>query len=377
MMTSETDKPTILIVDDEPGPRNALKMILRPFFHLHTAESAQAALRLLNERHIDLVTLDQKLPDRPGVELLQEIKLEHDAIEVIIITGYGSLKSAMDGLRYGAAGYLLKPFNVTELITLIKQTLAKKHRLDCLRHYLRQQSGLREAPPDLAAAWGQLGHQYAEAGAVPPGDTRFGRHSQIVGFLSDVLEVTNRELLNHSHRVRFYATRLGDHLSLSETERTSLTLGAWLHDIGMIGTVGPKPGKTGLTGEGLPDDDDRHTDMGVRMLRPFDLPAEVSQIVAYHHERFDGSGYPEGLQGEGTPLLARIVSIAQGFDQMMTGPSPQAAGSVDEALKRLLAQAGTRFDPALTEPFARIMNDSAAAFSPFAPAPGPATIPET
>lgn len=376
-MMSETDKPTILIVDDEPGPRNALKMILRPFFHLHTAGSAQAAAHLLKEHHIDLVTLDQKLPDRPGVELLQEIKREHDAIEVIIITGYGSLKSAMDGLRLGAAGYLLKPFNVTELIALIKQTLAKKRRLDCLRHYLRLQSDMRETPPDLAAAWGQLGHQHSEAGAGQPGDARFGQYSQVVGFLSDVLEVTNRDLLNHSHRVHFYSTRLGDHLSLSGIERMSLTLGAWLHDIGMIGIAGPMHGKTGLMEEGLPEDNDRHPDMGARMLLPFDLPAEVSQIVAYHHEQFDGSGFPEGLQGEGIPLQARIVSIAQGFDQIMTGPSPQATGSVDAALKQLRAQAGTRFDPSLIEPFAQIMSDSAAAFSPFAPAPRPATIPET
>lgn len=362
-------------MEDEPGPRNALKVILRPFFHLLTAESAHAALQLLNEQHIDLVTLDQKLPDRSGVELLQEIKLEHAAIEVIIITGYGSLKSAMDGLRYGAAGYLLKPFNVTELISLTKQTLAKKYRLDRLRHYLRQQSDLKEAPPDLASAWGQLGHQYSEAGSVPPCDARFGRYSQAAGFLSDVLEVTHRELFNHSHRVSFYSTRLGDHLPLSAIERLSLTLGAWLHDIGMIGIAGQIFGRTSLMEESLPEHNDRHTEMGVRMLLPFDLPAEVSQIVAHHHERFDGSGYPEGLQGEGIPLLARIVSIAQGFDQMMTGPSP-TAGSVDDALKQLRAQAGTRFDPLLIEPFARIMSDGAAAFSPFTPAPGPATVSE-
>src|SRR5581483_4157152 len=138
MIASETAKPTILIVDDEAGPRNALQVVLRPFFHLHAVDNAQAALRLLKEgrHHIDLVTLDLKLPDRSGVELLQEIKIEYTDLEVIIITGYGSLKSAMDGLRYGASGYLLKPFNVTELITLIKKTLAKKQRLDRVRYAL-------------------------------------------------------------------------------------------------------------------------------------------------------------------------------------------------------------------------------------------------
>ncbi|TAJ22472.1 MAG: response regulator [Nitrospirae bacterium] len=375
MIAPENDKPTILIVEDETGPRNALKMILRPFYDLHAVENAQAALQLLKEQPVDLVTLDLKLPDRPGVELLRELKLEHEGLEVIIITGYGSLKSAMDGLRYGAAGYLLKPFNVTELITLIKQTLAKKQRLDRLRHCLRRQPDLREADTDLAVAWEQLRHQYSRAGAAQPGDSRFGQYAPVVGFLSDVLEVSNRELFSHSQRVSFYSTQLGNHLPLSEIERMSLTLGAWLHDIGMIGIGGQIPGKTGPLEEGLAEGNHRHTDLGTRILLPFALPAEVSQIIAYHHELFDGSGYPEGLQGDGIPLFARIVSIGQRFDEMTASPPPQASVSRDEAMKQLQAQAGTRFDPELVELFAQVVREGTASFAPFAPVPGPATTP--
>ena len=125
----DSSRPTILIVEDEAGPREALKLILRPFYNLHSVDSAEAALYLLKERAIDLVTLDLKLPGKQGTELLQDIKRDHEHVEVIVITGYGSLKSAMDGLRYGASGYLLKPFNVTELIAIINQTLEKKRRL--------------------------------------------------------------------------------------------------------------------------------------------------------------------------------------------------------------------------------------------------------
>src|SRR5512134_212428 len=130
---TSTRKPTVLVVDDEAGPRDALKVILRPFFNIRSAENAKSALEVLNEQPIDLITLDQKLPDRQGMDLLQDIKHDFADTEVIIITGYGSLKSAMEGIRHGAAGYLLKPFNVTELITLINQTLEKKQRLDYLR----------------------------------------------------------------------------------------------------------------------------------------------------------------------------------------------------------------------------------------------------
>src|SRR5438105_10402057 len=133
---SGMSKPFVLIVDDEAGPREALKIVLRPFFNIYAVESAAAAQQILNERTIDVVTLDIKLPDRQGTDLLQEIKQDHEHVEVIIITGYGSLKSAMDGIRYGASGYLLKPFNVMELIDVVTHTLEKKRRLDGLREIL-------------------------------------------------------------------------------------------------------------------------------------------------------------------------------------------------------------------------------------------------
>src|SRR4029078_11733775 len=149
-------KPTLLVIDDEAGPRDALRVILRPFFNIQTAESASAAITVLNSQTIDLITLDQKLPDCQGIELLQDIKQHHAGVEVIIITGYGSLKSAMEGIRHGAAGYLLKPFNVTELITLVNQTLEKKQRLDYLRCYLQTSKALWGSDSECAEAWREL-----------------------------------------------------------------------------------------------------------------------------------------------------------------------------------------------------------------------------
>ena len=177
-----TQKPTVLVIDDEAGPRDALKVILRPFFNIQSAESAQAAIDVLNHQRIDLITLDQKLPDRQGLDLLQEIKHDHADIEVIIITGYGSLKSAMEGIRHGAAGYLLKPFNVTELITLVNQTLEKKQRLDYLRRYLQTSAGLWGSESECAEAWREVRAGYAAIGksggpTLPWGDEKIGRAS--------------------------------------------------------------------------------------------------------------------------------------------------------------------------------------------------------
>ncbi len=350
-----SSKPTVLVVDDEAGPRDALRVILRPFFTIHTAENAQNALRLLREQRVDLITLDQKLPDRQGLDLLQDIKHAHNDVEVIIITGYGSLKSAMEGIRHGAAGYLLKPFNVTELITLINQTLAKKERLDVLRKVLSSSQDLWGSEEDSTRAWQSLHAQYAKLPPEAPLPT--GDPADLLPLLSDLLEAKDRQLLNHCSRVSFYATLLANRLNLTVSEQKSLALGSFLHDIGHVADPEYEFGASDEPGAHEVEMVRAHPDLGARMILPLGFPAEVGQIVAYHHERFDGSGYPHGLQGEGIPLLARIVSIAQAFDHLTADvPGRQGAG-IDAAIQRIALMAETHFDPMLTDIFTRVVNE--------------------
>jgi len=377
MIIPSSPKPTILIVEDEAGPRDALKVILRPFFNIHMAENGHAAMRVLKEQAVDLVTLDQKLPDRQGLDLLQDIKLEHGDVEVIIITGYGSLKSAMEGIRHGAAGYLLKPFNVTELITLINQTLEKKQRLDYLRGFLTHPGELVAAERESEQAWKRLSEQYSSLmKAKQESDHRFGESAGLIPLLSDMLEAKDRQLFNHSSRVSFYSTLLANRLNLSLPEQKSLALGAFLHDIGKIAIEGQLLSKT--EGHETAEQDllKRHPEIGARMVLPLGLPAEVGQIISYHHERYDGSGYPYGLQGEGIPLLARIVSIAQTFDHLTTDPPTPQALPIDAAIQQITLQAETRFDPMLTDVFARVMNECKASLPALAMSARPMPISE-
>ena len=372
-MAQEPYKPTLLVVDDETGPRDALKVILRPFFDLQIVETGQAALRTLKSHRIDLVTLDLKLPDRSGIDLLQEIKLDYPAVEVVIITGYGSLKSAMDGIRYGAAGYLLKPFNVMELITLINQTLQKKQRLDHLRELLKM-TGSQEYPvPDLTAAWNLYAHLYTNQGQSEQAiSQKAGQGSEMISFLSDLLEAKGRELFNHSSRVSFFATRLGKHVDLTAAERRALAIGAFLHDIGRLASNDHAWSPTDRPAVRDQSASEHHPEIGARMIRPLSLPAEVSQIVAYHHERYDGAGYPEGLQGEGIPLLARIVGIAQAFDHLLNSTTHHHSLSPDEAMEQIRRQSGSRFDPSLIDLFARVVGECKASLPTFATSFGPA-----
>jgi putative nucleotidyltransferase with HDIG domain len=377
MMIPHSPKPTILVIEDEAGPRDALKVILRPFFNIQVAENGQVAMRLLKELPVDLVTLDQRLPGRQGLDLLQDIKLEHGDVEVIIITGYGSLKSAMEGIRHGAAGYLLKPFNVTELITLINQTLEKKQRLDCLRTFLKHPGELAAAERESEQAWKGLSAQYSSlTKAKQESDPRFAASTGLIPLLSDLLEAKDRQLFNHSSRVSFYSTLLANRLNLSLSEQKSLALGAFLHDIGKIAMEDHFLSKTEGQETAGQDRLTRHPEIGARMILPLGLPAEVGQIISYHHERYDGTGYPYGLQGEGIPLLARIVSIAQTFDHLITDhPTPQAL-PIEAAIQQITLQADTRFDPMLTDVFARVINECKASLPALAMSARPMPIPE-
>jgi putative nucleotidyltransferase with HDIG domain len=374
-----TDKPTVLVIDDEAGPRDALKVILRPFFNIRAAESASAALDVLNSQPVDLITLDQKLPDRQGLDLLQEIKHDHADVEVIIITGYGSLKSAMDGIRHGAAGYLLKPFNVTELVTLVNQTLEKKQRLDYLRQFVLPPGVMWESEAACAETWKEIRAGYAGIGKRP--EALLSGHAsaaeELLPLLSDLLEAKDRQLLNHCSRVSFYATLLANRTELKVNEQKSLALGAFLHDIGKI-AISPyrfTDDTTRLSGEA--PEHLHHTDVGVRLIAPLGLPAEVGQIIGYHHEHWDGSGCPHGLRGEGIPLLARIVSLAQTFDHLTAELPDRSSQSIDEACQFITSHAGGYFDPALAAHFARVVEECKASLPAMAIATSPSRPPDS
>jgi putative two-component system response regulator len=372
MIVSEESiaKPSVLIIDDEAGPRDALKVILRPFFNIRTADSAKAALELLSTESIDLITLDQKLPDRHGLDLLQDITHDHPKVEVVIVTGYGSLKSAMEGIRYGAAGYLLKPFNVNELITLTQQTMEKKRRLDFLRQYLRTSPELWGSEKESARAWDTLQSGYSALCINMHDDAVLRQEGMdLLPLLSGILEATDRQLLNHSSRVSFYATLMAARLDLMLSEQKALALGAFLHDIGKASLPSYKfSGDQSVpSGEAVTCRD--HIDRGVRMIAALDLPTEVNAIIASHHERWDGQGYPRGLRGEDIPLLARIVGIAQAFDHLTADTPGRSSLSIDAAIRQISLQSHTHFDPRLLELFIDVVKTSTASIPAMAIAP--------
>jgi CheY-like chemotaxis protein len=120
-------KETILIVEDEAGPRESLRMILKPFYDLYTASNGQDAIHLVQNQNISLVTLDLNMPGLSGIDVLKEIKKMKPDIEVIIITALTTLPNAQKGMRFGASDFISKPFHVSEVLTVVQKSLERRN----------------------------------------------------------------------------------------------------------------------------------------------------------------------------------------------------------------------------------------------------------
>ena len=138
-------KGSILIVDDESGPRESLRMILRPIYDIHTVENGQEALNFISQNKVDLVTLDLKMPGLSGIEVLQEIKKLQPDVEVIIVTGYGTLNNAQEAIRFGAGDFISKPFNVADIIAIVGKAIERRNYNMKIQSLIQQIQGLRSS----------------------------------------------------------------------------------------------------------------------------------------------------------------------------------------------------------------------------------------
>jgi len=136
---------SILIVDDEVGPRESLRMILKPIYEVHSAENGQEAINFISQKKVDLVTLDLNMPVLPGIEVLKNIKKLQPDIEVMIVTGYGTLGNAQEAIRYGAGDFISKPFNVADIITIVSKAFERRRYNMKIKGLIQQIQGLRSS----------------------------------------------------------------------------------------------------------------------------------------------------------------------------------------------------------------------------------------
>jgi putative two-component system response regulator len=328
----------ILVVDNEAANVRTLSRILKVAGYTNVVATTDptAVLALFAEQEPDLVLLDLHMPVLDGVAVLErlaEVAAPQSYLPVLVLTGDASQQARRRALSKGAKDFVTKPFEVDEVLLRIRNLLETKflHR-EIATENVQLEQRVRERTADLESA-----------------------HLDTLERLAVAAEFRDDDTGRHTERVASISALLGREAGLNEEEVDLLRRAAPLHDLGKIGipdAILRKPGP--LTAEEW-EIMKTHTTAGARILGggKSRIIRLAEEIALSHHERWDGTGYPEARAGEAIPVAARIVAVADVFDALTSDRVYRKAWAPDDVLAYLRGHAGTHFDPALVELCAR------------------------
>lgn len=335
----ESSLPRILIVDDEPEIREVLCDLLSENYECNSAGSAEEAIELLHRETFTLIVSDIMMSGMSGLEMIPHVFKLSPSTVVMMISGAQTIESAIKALRAGAFDYIMKPFDLTQVEAAVKRAIEHYELRVIKRKYenhLEELVAQRTAELDYAL------------------ETVEESYRSTLKALAQALETRDTETHGHSERVVTFSLRLGRELGLDKEMIGSLEFGSLLHDIGKIGVpdaILRKPAK-------LTDEEwvkmRMHPMYGQNILRDIPFLEGAAKVVAQHHEKFDGSGYPMGLSGEDIDLNARIFSVADAFDAMISDRVYRKGRPYRDAADELDRCVGAHFDPKVVEAFHRV-----------------------
>jgi putative two-component system response regulator len=309
----------ILVIDDEPILRALmLETLEQAGYDVVGADDAERALTLLEDETIGLVVSDIVMPGLTGIELLETIQRQRPSVPVLLVTGADTYANLTGALAGGAAGLVAKPFSPAEFVSAVATALERSSRA-------RRDFQTRVLTPTLAGA------------------------------LANAIEARETSLHGHCERLAALAVRLGAELGLERAELETVRVGAILHDIGKIGI----PDRILLKPASLDADETalmrEHPLIGDRMLEPLELLEGVRPVVRHHHERWDGEGYPDRLEGDRIPRLARIVAVADAVEAMSANRPYRPALSAGDVVRELRAGRAAQWDPEVVDAALRLI----------------------
>ena len=350
------EKPiaTVLVVDDTPDNLSLMGGLLRDHYHVKVANQGEKALKIAQgEQPPDLILLDIMMPGMDGYEVCRRLKanLHTRDIPVIFLTARADMEDERQGLALGAVDYITKPISPPILLARVATHLALKASADFLRDksaYLEREVALRTL----------------EVQAI---------QDVTIMAMTSLAETRNNETGNHIRRTQLYVKALAEHLRdhprfahvLTDRMVDLLYKSAPLHDIGKIGipdAILLKPGKLTVEefeimkthttlGRNAIEEAERRLGMRVAFL-------SVSKEIAYsHQEKWDGSGYPEGLKGDAIPVSARLMAVADVYDALISKRVYKPAFPHEQACATIVKGRGTHFDPDMVDAFVAIAQD--------------------
>lgn len=315
------EKHTILLVDDEVNNLQLLRRTLRHDYNIMTASNGKEALEIVEHhgKEISLIVSDQKMPEMQGTEFLKQVSNEYPDIIKILLTGHLDVDAIVDSINdCHLYQYIVKPFDPEVLKMTIEGGIQKFNLLNNKTVILKD---LREL------------------------------FYKTIKLIAAALDAKDPYTHGHSMRVTMYSMILAKKLNLDDTMLEEIETAGLLHDIGKIGipqSILCKPGK--LTNEEF-EVMKSHPEQGEKMLKDIKKLTLISNWLRTHHEKWDGTGYPNGLKGEEIPLSGRIIALADTYDAMTSDRPYRKALSHETAIDEIKRCAGTQFDPVLAQLF--------------------------
>ncbi len=345
---------TILIVDDEPSNLAALNAALAGSFKVRAANSGKRALEMANiEPHPDLILLDIMMPDMSGYSVLKKLKenpVTH-AIPVIFITAKISEEDESEGLGLGAVDYISKPIKPLVLLARVKSQLAFK----LAQSFLKDKNAFLEEEVKRRMQENEVIQNVSIRALAHLAETRDPETGEHILRTQSYVELIATQLKNHP---RFKDTLTEHYIAL-------LTKSAPLHDIGKVGipdNVLLKPGPLNAEEWVIMK---THSVIGAHAIelteedlsQPIEFLILAKEIAHWHHERWDGCGYPDGLVGDEIPLSARLMAIADVFDAVSSKRVYKDAFSLEDARDIIIDGRGSHFDPDITDAFVELFGE--------------------
>ena len=305
--------PVVLVVDDSEANRDLIEAYLVGIdCDVRSAPDGPSALTIMETEHPDCVLLDVQMPGMDGYEVCHRIKSNPKLrlLPVVMLTALSQTQDRVKALEWGADDFMTKPVERAELVARVRSCL----RLNAL-------------------------HQTLDSA------------EQVIFALAAAVEAKDALTERHTRRVAESARHVGMRLGLPEAALDSLYRGGIVHDIGKIGVSESILLKNGPLNVIELRRMQAHPAIGANIVAPLRTGTSLLPIIRHHHERYDGQGYPDRLRGREIPLLARIISICDSFDAMVSDRPYRTGLSVDQAVASLRAGAGTQWDPQLVEVF--------------------------
>jgi response regulator RpfG family c-di-GMP phosphodiesterase len=339
MLEASRGRARVLVVDDESDIRELLCELLNFDYDCAAVSSAEEALDALTGQKFDLVVSDIMMGGMSGLAMIPHLLALAPETVVVMVSGMQTVESAIEALRVGAFDYIMKPFDLRQVEAAVKRALDHHELCEAKRRYENHLEELVEQRTvELDHALLALEDAYRST----------------LKALTAALETRDAETHGHSERVVSFSLRLGRELELDKGQMTALEFGSLLHDIGKIGVPDSILRKPAKLDEAEWAKMREHPLHGQGILREIAFLEGAAQVVAQHHERWDGSGYPLGLRGSEIDLNARIFAVADAFDAMISDRVYRRGRSYEAAAEELDAWAGRQFDPQVVEAFHRV-----------------------